>query len=266
MEQEFPFNTSEYNFRPDTKEPSITITPNSGKYDPAVVTVTITASDPPNDPSTVSILYTMTTDGTEPEDPKTGSPTTAPSNPYDVPWTDGKLWIKAYAVDAVGNESDVVAREYTVDTSGWARDVMALMNEVREASGLARLLWNPSWANACEGHSEQIFIAERDGTVGKPDPVAHPDLQNIIPAWWNEQDPDKRELMDFDNEPDTGFFIAATAVAVGSHANSPQEFFNLLNNPGIRDDPNSGWMLPDVTHFGCGFYENVWEAMWTLPP
>lgn len=255
FETEVPFNQSVYEFKLDITKPNVYITPSGGSYsDPSSVTIEITADDNISAPADIVVKYT--TDGSDPR--TSGTAATGTGEGITVPWTDGDLTVKAYAIDEAGNESNVKTASFSVDTSGWAQEVLELVNSERRAASLTDLQWMPSWAEACDGHSEQIYLAEQGGTV-MPDPPT-----GSLVTWYNDDDSQKRQLMDFDGDTATGYFIQVNnGVAIGTHANSPVEFFNnYLNNPAIRDDPDMGWMRPSTTQFGCGFYENVWEAIW----
>jgi uncharacterized protein YkwD len=206
-------------------------------------------------PADITVKYTTTNDGTTPEDPRTsGSSQTGTGDGVTVPWSGGTLKIRAYAIDQAGNESTVKSATFTVDSAAGPQQVLALINEQREAQSLQPMNWNVAWAAACAGHSEQIYIGENGSGLGG---------EGSLVARWSLDDPEKRQLMDFDDDPSTGYFIQAQAVAIGFHASGPVEFFNIMwGSPQIQE-----YLLdPAATHLGCGFYGDVWEAMWTYNP
>jgi hypothetical protein len=173
-----------------------------------------------------------------------------------VAWVGGTLKIAAMAVDAADNESDIKRATFTVDMSGWPYTVYEMIKADRDAVPISEPFdWMPTWAAACNGHSEQVYIAEEAGTTVKP--------QTALVTWYNPDDLLLRQLMDFDGDPVTGTFIQAQAVAVGTQQtfNSPSDVYDFL-----MANWSAQLLDPTVTEFGCGFFEDVWEAMWTYNP
>jgi hypothetical protein len=260
MEQEYPFNTSEYYFRPDIKKPTVTITPPGGAYgDPSTVTITITASDPPNDASTCTIYYETTDDGTDPPDPTTSS-TSGPGDGTVVAWTGGTLKIAAIAVDAAGNQSSVARATFSIDAAQAAAIVLEKINDARELLGYDRLSMNNAFANGCATHCEVIWNAEHGtGTLIKP---AGKEGEGLIPYWYEQTD--NRQLIDWDDGDSIGFVITMlggkTHFPVGMHAGSADEFFTAISGMTSLWDAlmEPGPPLPVV---GIGCYEDVWELI-----
>lgn len=253
MEQEFPFNTSTYKFREDIHPPTVYINPDGGSYsDPSSITITITASDSHDAPADITVKYT--TDGTDPR--TSGTAQSGTGDGTTVPWTGDDLTVKAYAIDQAGNESGVKTATFTVDKSGWAQEVWELINADRAAAtpSVSALNWRGDWAAGCDGHCEQVYLGREAGTLVKVD--------TSLVTWYNSDDTQHRQLMDFDGVPATGYFVSATAVAVGVEGmTSPTDFYTMLMN-----NFSAQLLDPTVTDFGCGFHEDVWEAMWTYNP
>ncbi len=132
-------------------------------------------------------------------------------------------------------------------------DLIELINIDRAVAGAPPLAWNEAWSTACTGHSEQVYIGERNGTIVQVDPA--------LVTWYNSDDSQKRQLMDFDGSPATGYFISATAMAFGTHVDSLADFHDAL-----MANFSEYLLDPAVTDFGCGSCGDVWEAMWTYNP
>jgi uncharacterized protein YkwD len=244
FEQENPFNTSTYKFREDIRPPSIAISPSPGAYaDPAAITIELKATDTHDTPAQITIKYT--TDGTDPR--TSGTATTGTGDGTVVPWTGGKLTIKAVAVDMADNESSVLTATYTVDMAGAAQEVMNLINADRAAASpsLDPLNWNAAWAGACTEHSTGLEAAGND--EHQP----------------SDLDDQNRQLLDFDGDPGTGYVIAATAFAFGTSATGPTDFYNKIKSvPALWAE----LMKASCTEFGCGFNDDTWEMMCSYNP
>lgn len=246
-EQENPFNETAFRFRLDTTPPNCYITPGGGTYtDPSDVVILITADDNIDMPVDIRIKYTI-----DDTDPKTsGTVLNGSGDGTAVTWPGGTMKVRAYAIDLEDNESNEVSATFYLNAGTAVMEVLNLINAARAGTALA---WDPFWAAGCNGHAQQIYTAEKDGTVGY---VSAGD--NLV-AWWNENDSLKRQLRDFDGNPATGYFLDTTANATGDHASGPVEFVGLLQgNAAVWAE----LMDPSATKFGCGFYETVWEAMW----
>ncbi len=262
MEQEYPFNTSQYTFRPDIHPPTVIISPDGGTFADVSEAnpITITATDNIDTPDQITVYYTYTEDGTEPADPKTASMGSGPGDgTVTLTWTGGHLWVKAYAKDTAGNESSVASEQYSIDASQGPRWVWQQINTARDnaATPLDALKWMPSWANACEEHCALVFVGDQGGTLVKPD--------GSVVSWYDDATTEKKQLMDFDADPATGFVISASAMAMGmENCTSPSQFLAAIQSiPALWDDI---LMSPDCKEFGCGFYEDFWEMMCTIVP
>jgi len=255
-ELEDPFKTATYFFKEDIHPPTVVISPNGGSYgDPSDVNpITITATDAHDAAPDLTIKYTTTEDGSTPEDPRTsGSALTGTGDGVPVTWSGGTLKIKAVAYDLAGNVSSVKSATFTIDNALAAQKVLELINADRQTNAVDPLTWNSAWAEACAGHSEQVYLGREAGTLVK--------LDTVLVTWYNDDDSQHRQLLNFDGDPSTGVFSSAQAVGMGiENCDSATEFYNMIvNNTDIETDP-------DITEFGCGFKEDVWEAMWTYNP
>jgi len=217
-------------FKPDWLPPTVSITPSSGKYGERsqVNPIKISAQD---QHSNVTLHYQTQSDGGgwSSEQTAGGSSKTAEAQ---VTWPDSAMVfeVKAWAQDALGNQSSIVTAKYEIDLTQMAKRVLDLINEKRAQQNppLKALEWDNNLAAACQEHADQLAAA--GGTKYSPaDPGA-----------------DNKKLQDR-----TSYKYAYG----GKGPNTAEGIFNLWwGNAQIQ-----GWMLAtDVTKFGCGFETKYW--------
>ena len=251
--------TTTYGFVEDAKPPVVyinSVPSGSSHADPSEVTITITASDTHDTSDLIDVFYTTTTTTAQPADPRQPGAQTGKGNGTEVPWASTRLNIRAVARDQAGHFSNLVNKTFTIDHAKAVQKVLELINADRKATSplLNDLAWNSTWAAGCDGHCEQVFLAEQALTTEKPGAS--------LVTWYNPADPQKRQLLDFDHSTTLGEFVVAAAAAMGNKVDSlsATDFYNMIKSlPTIWDI----LMSAQCDEFACGFYENVWEMLCT---